>query len=449
MAVNTLNFTTGPATLPDIGELSYNGCIFSPLFESNVSGNAVKDRANRTVKFVEYTIVVDGYVTLPTGASSINSVTSTLRELLQAQAGQLKYKGRGLDIEINAPGGGGKRDVVWGPIPDILDFQPLGGGRSAKIRWQVKVALTEQRVARLSQKQDKVPIVFLQFNYETSVTYGEDGYSGLSIKGTLEIPMTRNTQAERSVPYTVDDLRTMVERRVMNGIDLSRFRLTNREFAVSRDKRTLEWSVSAEERPYMDMPPDCTIARGTYNVRPAKAGMGLALWLCTLRGTYTVRADAPRRIAWMWFLAMLRLRMAQSEHGKVPDMPKGDEKRPLWERIIRGPALPFAIPLQLVSDLLKKQKVPVSAQKAWLIDFSFDEGLYLDSKIVTFSATWRLATTFSHILIASGIWTKLAETTVAGENLWGASMKDISGSRSWLTNTLDPNVDVILDFGGP
>ena len=31
----TFNFTTGPATLPDVGELSYNKCVFGPLFNTN------------------------------------------------------------------------------------------------------------------------------------------------------------------------------------------------------------------------------------------------------------------------------------------------------------------------------------------------------------------------------------------------------------------------------
>ena len=63
----------------------------------------------------------------------------------------------------------------------------------------------------------------------------------------------------------------------------------------------------------MDLPPDCPIARGTYSVRPAKVGMGLVTWLCTLRATYTVAMPSPyrspemgrRKNAWLAFLALL------------------------------------------------------------------------------------------------------------------------------------------------
>ena len=97
MAVNTINFTTGPATLPDVGTLSYNGGTFSPMFESNISGTAIKDEARRTVKLMEYVLTVDGYVTLEGGNDSIAPTMANLRRLLTAQAGALTYNGRGFD----------------------------------------------------------------------------------------------------------------------------------------------------------------------------------------------------------------------------------------------------------------------------------------------------------------------------------------------------------------
>jgi hypothetical protein len=85
--------------------------------------------------------------------------------------------------------------------------------------------------------------------------------------------------------------------------------------------------------------------------------------------------------------------------------------------------------------------------RAILVDFNIDEGLYADSKNVTFSASWRIITTFSHILLASGLWKKVDEETPTGENLWAMSMKDIQGSESWHANKLNPALDLIVDFG--
>lgn len=455
MALDTRDFTTGPATLPDAGAIVYNGCNFSPLFVSSVSGNVVKDNAARTTKLMEYLISVDGYATLPEGASTINDVMRELRDRLTVHAAALIYRGRGMDLVINPEGGGGTRDVAWGPVPRLLEFEPLGGGRSARVRWQVEVRVPEIKAVAgdisLRKRAGLAAVPLLQFNYDTSVTYGEDGYSGWAMRGTLEVPMTRTPgQATRTLTFTADNARNLIESRLLAELDLSRFRVVRRQFDVSRDKRTLEWDFAVEEKAYMDLPVEATIARGNYSVRPAKAGMGLCLWLCTLRGTYVIRHDRPRRHAWLAFLTLMRLRMAESRHGHIPKIPADEQnpKRRLIKRLaIFGPIL--GVGLELWEKFLKEQeKIVKEGRKAFLIDFSFDEGMYLDSKTITFSATWRLTTTFSHILLASGIWKKLPEDDPNGFNLWASSVRDISGSNSWMINRVDPALDVIVDFGG-
>lgn len=443
MAVSVINFTTGPSTLPDYGVLSYNGCLFSPLFETSMSGECVKDAAGRTVKYMEYTLTADGYVTLPAGNPSINNTVSRLRTLLTAQGGSLVYQGRGFDLVVGPSSG--LKDVAWGPVPELIEFQPLGGGKSAKIKWQV--------VVRISELEGSKPVALLQFNYETTLTYGEDYFSTLSVRGTMEVPITRMPlQRTRTIDETVDDFRTELNSRIFAGIDLSLFRVTQREFNVSRDKRTLEFSITCEEKPYMDMPPDCTIARGTYSVRPAKAGMGLAQWLCTLRATYTVRADRQRRVAWHSFLALLRVRMAEARLGNIPNLVDG-EHNPLQraQRLAAGTAVsPLVGAAVFWSDTLTRQNRLINeTNKALLIDFSFDEGLYLDSKTISFSATWRIVTTISHILLASGVWKKVPERTDLRANVLAVSVNDVSGANSWLPNGIDPKLDVIVDFGGP
>lgn len=451
MAVDVINFTTGPSTLPDIGTLSYNGCIFSPLFETSITGIHVKDNANRTVKYMEYTLTADGYVTLPTGHPSINTTMTGLRELLEAQAGELVYRGRGFDLVVGPSTI--KKDAAWGPVPEILDFQPLGAGKSAKIRWQVKVRLPKDRISASESE-------LLQFNCETVVSYGEDGFSSLSIRGTMEIPLTRTgRQTNRTLTKTVDDHRDELNARIFNGIDDSRFRTVRRDFNISRDKRTMEFDVLVEEKPYMDLPPECFIARGTFSVRPNRVGVGLANWLCTLRATYTVRPDRPRRLAWFAFLALLRLRMSQAELGNIPPLAANEnEQNPDRGRpsISIGPAAIFEGAYTLgatarfwTESMRRQNRLVNNSVRALLIDFSFDEGLYLDSKTVSFSATWRLITTFSHILLASGLWKKMPERDEQGNNVWAISMRDVTGATTHLPNFLDPTLDVIVDFGGP
>lgn len=460
MAVQQFQYTTGQSQLPDVGTLAYNGCTFSPLVVTNVSGKVVHDNAVRTTKLMEYKLSVDGYVTLKDGLADVSSSVNTMRQLLTQHGGSLRYTGRGFELLPTT------LEVAWGPVPELVEFQPLGGGLSAKVKWEVTFRTydgtkgTHLPGGAAPGASGAFALPLLQFNYETSLTYGEDYYSSLSIKGTMEIPMNRkNTAADgRTLTTTVDSVRIELDRRIFKGIDLDRFYVVRRNYNVSRDKRTMEFDVQIEEKAYMDLPPFCTVARGSYNVRPAKSGPGLVLWMCTLRATYTVIASQPRRVAWLSFLLLLQLRMRQSVKAHIPAAPAIIEQNPPaanFAQNLAGVVLfgPVGAPLvgvanQLVRDariqrIQNNQPVP----GAWLIDFSFDEGLYKDSKTITFSATWRMVTTLSHILLASGVWKKVPEKESDGINKWATSVRNQSGALGPLPNYLDPSMDIIIDFG--
>lgn len=436
----TFNFTTGPSTLPDVGELSYNGCVFSPLFQTQVSGVFVKDAAGRTTKEIEYTITVDGYVTLPDGFTEIGNTMATLERLLSAPAGALVYTGKGIKISVNSAGG--DRDVAWGPIPEILDIVPMGAGRSAQIKWTIKTRIAP----RVPKGNSGLLGPVLQFAYDASVSYGEDGYCQLGFSGVVEIPLTRNTQASRNVPLTADNFRDTYPGRLLASIDLTRFRITKRDFKVSKDKRTMEFSIEAQEHSWMMLPPDITIARGQFSFKPSRAGLGLINWLCTLTCTYTVAKNQPRSIAWLAFLALLRTRMNEGNRFGVIPAPNGNQN-------------PLALPVQIIVapqhaiglagiDLWRRftqLNNPIDPnRKVWLVDFSGTEGLYTDAKTMTFSASWRLNTTFNTILVASGLWKKVPWHL--GE-FWATSVRNISGYQSWMRGKVDPAADAIIDFG--
>jgi hypothetical protein len=65
-----------------------------------------------------------------------------------------------------------------------------------------------------------------------------------------------------------------------------------------------------------------------------------------------------------------------------------------------------------------------------------------------------LIVNFDSLLLASGIWQydstgEGGDASAVGGQFWKASIKDISGWKSWLQNRLDPAADIIVDFGLP
>ena len=143
--------------------------------------------------------------------------------------------------------------------------------------------------------------------------------------------------------------------------------------------------------------------------------------------------------------------MAQSASGLIPSLNNNNQNpaTPIAQNVVPGliSGLFASLPgMGVPRTLLPQQTAAVNnSRRAWLIDFSGEEGLYLDSRTVTFSATWLLGTLFSHILLASGLWTKVRSD---GGNVWATSVRNISGWKSWESNQLNPAQDAIVDFGG-
>ena len=454
---------TGTTLLPDIGTVSYNGVTFSALYKSNLSGNSVYDAANRTVKLVEWKLSVDGFVTLPDGQPTTDAAWTKLRKQLTYPGGVLIYQNKGfgplvVNKDIKS------KDVEWGPRPQILEFTPLGQSRSAFIRWVVTTRIPEQGYIG--------PL--LQFNSDIALDYDEDGYSRVSTKGTLEIPLTRVLgNNSNKVFKSADDFRKRFL--TLFGVDtLKRFRVVRRNFSLSRDRRTLEWEYALEELPPHSLPSGIPHARGTYSVRNMDP-VSMIRWLCSMKCTYVVPKDQPRNVSYWAFMTLLHHRMVQSQKGLIPNLANNAAAGQQGDKggggIGVGGGLAAAVALAFFPKTVIVGGVAYLASRVWnafteeeeklhpndngqlkmraiLQTIGFDEGLYLDSKTVTYEATWWLFTAQSHFMDASGIFTA---SPAEDASLWATSVQNIMGPQSWLENRLGPSLladsEIIVDLG--
>ncbi len=506
--------TTGLGPLDDLGTLQYNDVVFSVLYHSRLSGVAMPDAAERTTKYIEYTLNVEGVVTLEAGEDDTDVTWLAIWKRLSAPGAPLFYEGNGSgQLNVNVQGGD-LWDVKWGPVPKVIDFQPLGGARAANIVWRVTTCVPRLLIARklvpqpnppgfklpfqagadvnLVNKPAVLPVV--QFNYDSSLSYDDEGYATITLRGTLEIPMTRKSSLDRTLQATIDDFRQAY---LDIHIDEENFRVVRRTFPSSRDKRTCEWEYIFEELPPMGLPIGSTSARGTMSIRPGFGGKGKfgfltgIGWTVSLRCTYTVRKDYPRSWAWWSFLSLWVWRMWSVQEGEMPVIadPKNEpqQKPPdpavevgknvlagnfgaaaagaaqaaannlakLWGVGFNTPnsgAVGGGVQGLSVLDQIKASGSAVVGEKGSVaipIDFGVDEGLYLDSKTITFQASWWLATSWRSLFVASGMWTWMPGTLSGkqGEQ-YNAAMKDVLGYKNWLPTKLDPGADVIIDLGG-
>ncbi len=443
--------------LPDIGTLSYGTIFFDVLKHTKISSRPVEDSANRTVKYVTHTLTVEGVVVLPdkVGADqTIDTIWVSLRQELETNGLPLVYTGRGFgDIRVNVGGlkGTAVRDVNWGPKPKILDFVPLGQGRSASITWQVEFSIPECECAHYAG--------VCEYTFETNLSYDEDFYANIVISGTLEIALTWQTGVNRRKLADIVDAyrKTWLD----NPPAIDDFKVKDRSFKESKDKRHMDWSYTYEEMAPMGPPFHSSKANGTYSVRP-KSGKSAALtvWMATLRCRYVVRKSFPRRSAYLSFLTILQDRISASRFGFIPpgNNPGAQPQQQANRRIPNiafNPNIPNPQDPTSAYSALYRRPIPADRSHAVILwNFGMEEGIYDDSKSVSFEASWQFSTTLRSLMQASGAWQMVTHDPAlntdnpldASKTLWRRTMQDVTGWTGNQALPQSPKNDLVIDL---
>jgi hypothetical protein len=289
------------AILPNNGTCSYNGAAFTALYSSRASAKPVRDEANRTTAYVQYTLSVEGYIAGNTGGN--DATLAQMRKNLSAQGGALVYQNKGFgDLIVNAPGLSPVKDVAFGPIPEILEWKPLGDVNAALVKWQVTTRIPECDSAIYEKG-------LLALNYRIDTKIDDDGYTTLRTSGYLEIPMTRNSQADRTLPDTADKYRDLCVPAVPLG-----FRRTQ-DYSLSLDKRRLDFDITDQEVPAA-LPENATKIDARQEVEGKFSTGGFRMWTVSFEATITLQRTVPKTQALSIFLLIVSQRM-RSQNGRI------------------------------------------------------------------------------------------------------------------------------------
>jgi hypothetical protein len=437
--------------LPDTGQLSYGNVVFDCLYSSKMSGKMEMDRANRGVKYTAMTLDVTAHVTV-NKQTSLDTTFPPMRETLSAPGQVLKWTGKGFG-PFTVNGGLGFVDVAWGPKPELLDFKPLGGALSALVHWRVTVRIKEcvTAAASGSGRTSTAPSKLLAFTWNTSLGRDDKGYTTWSVNGELEIAQTyNNTQA-------IDQWRSMTEPFLPIG-----FRTTRASRKISDDKRTIVFDYTYQEMPPMGVPITAMKAEGSYSVRAVEQGKTfnpMNRFQHHLRATYVIRPDAPRREAYLRFVGLMQGRMKSLEFAISPLTPGNvPSSQILTNQILQNasstlpgvapvfgtvpgvPAPPGALPIP--PSNLQSNQVVGDRIEFFIRNWGLEEGVYLNSDIITFEASWIILCRWSSILVGSGVWRKVQDCV---PTVWKSWMNDVQGADNWAhyyTNTAN---DAVID----
>lgn len=378
-------------TLSGLGSLSYGGFDFSgPTTETlKASIKPQYDAAGRTVIYTVYSFT---FRTLIAGDPT-DSQIQFARRVLTKPGGQFVYRNRGLgDISVNC---GGAKDVLWGPKPQEVSFEPTSD-QACWLTWSVEVAVPECSNARFALQP-------MEFNFEVSFDIDKSGYTTRTYSGFVRVPMTRKTPTDRTLPDSADSYREKITPRRTKG-----FRRVSSSFKINTDKTRLDFTIVDEQMGRNAPPPGIVTAEADYHADTS--GEGFTTWFATLNATYEMAAGVPNNTAANAFIKLFDYYASKS----------------VFE--VFGAA---------------------AGGGCIMLHFSVREPSIYGKPVASFSATWRFTTSLDAILSRSGFWTRVPDSDW---QKWDATMGKVLGPRGvsglQFTASEDKIVDLCMPAGG-
>ena len=382
--------------LPATSTVAYNGITFpSPLTHLRISSRSVFDDAQRTIKYVSYTLELEAV--LASGNAGTSFTVAAYQQKLQEPGRRLTVSNTGffeVDTQLfNA-------DVEFGPKPRLLSWEPLGAHLAARVFWVCEFAISPCVLGELNVSYPGIPGGTGQlaaFNYVVGYSISADGLSARSVTGFLETWLDR-INGSRLTSRTADDYRFLIKPTVPLG-----FRRVRQEFTLSQDRRRLDFAIVDEE-----IDSDRPLAGGAVQMQvrqrvgaDAEKKGGMNVWDGEFTGTIKIDRGRSQSDAWVIFLITIRER------------------------------------LKWIKDH------SFAGGGVMLLGLEFDEEIF--GRTASFALRYRQFTTLDGILEASGLWQSVPGTDWG---LYRTSLQQAWSERGHAQLRYNPGQDVIIDLCG-
>jgi len=283
------------AHLATIGTLSYNGYAFDGASGVKVNVEFVKDDAERTIVYSQHTIEVHTFVS---DSASTDGQLENIRARLNhpGQAFIFVNKGFGDDLIVNANGGAGVRDVKWGPMPEMLYWEPVGSAGACEVIWKVVVCVP----CCGNGLSDRTAGV-MAFNFGVDIAIDIRGLSTRTIDGYIEIAQTRG--AGKTVPDCADNYRFMIQPDLPNGFQ------REQHWAISPSKSRVTFTITDRQLPTKNPYPQLvTNIRGNHRTA-WRRGPQAAFLLNSISLDIELALGAPQALAYKLFGGLIKARV--------------------------------------------------------------------------------------------------------------------------------------------
>lgn len=301
------------------GTLSYNGFTFAGARKVTVNAEMIQDEAQRTVAYVKHTITVEATIA-PGSGTPTDATLESIRMLLTKQGRELIFtnEGYGTNLTVNATGGGGVRDVKWGPVPQLLSWESVGNGFAVDVVWSVTTCIPECTGARYSG--------IMAQNYEVLYDIDEHGDTTRTISGYIEIAQTWNGSS-RTPPDNADAYRQRIAPAPPTGFE------RKQSWKLSKDKSRLDFTIIDREIPSANpYPADVTVIEADHTVSWSRGKKGLQ-YHNTISAKISMRRGISGSQAWLIFGTILNQRRQIAESlGKATILVSLDAREDIFGR---------------------------------------------------------------------------------------------------------------------
>jgi hypothetical protein len=375
-----------PTDLAPIGLLAYNGWQFSQFARVlSFSQKPNPDATGRTIKSVQYELVVKDLITGDTTDDRVAAARSTLLKW----GGRLLFRDRGMgNVDVNT---GSRYDLEWGPKTEEVSFRYLGAAQACEIVWRCSWCVTDCDGAASAFR-------LMEFAYSLSWDRNALGYTTRTYTGHVQVPATRyGGPNDRRLLDSADNYLELITPPFLSG-----FRRIPGTAKISDDKMRLDFTIQDVEFE-TNIPPEGVVeAEADFNVTSSQ--VGLSQWVATLRAKYTIADGYDRGIAVDYFTQLI--------------MEKINYQR----------------------DILGKPIQPL------FLSWSMGEPEVYGPPTSTFSVSWSYAADLQEMMASSGLWRPLANNDWTK---WAASMGDTLGPRARAGLVFDVGEDRIVDLCDP
>ena len=424
------------AGLPGLGTVFYNGFLFPGAVITGARGRPVRDTTGRVIKYTIYNITiefiahsgVDEYVPPridpSTGGNYTAKMPSTLStdegmanlRVLLSQSGKpfvFVNKGLGVNFEINTGSPDSTQDLAFGPMPQVLVWEPVGANQAVRIVWTVEVAISD--CFGVDSGGNPIPFKLnpniaqiTEFTYTTDHAIDTHGLTTRTLTGFIEFMGLRSGSTQA---FVADQVRRFINVPIPIG-----YQRISQSWPMNAARNRLLFNIVDRQHPSDNALPEGAV---NINVRQAVRSTGRRVvgdpkfWNVTITGTISVAKDTPRWRCWDAFLQIISSRR-QAVIDARQTLPGQDSAA--RERVGK----PFLITTSL----------------------SIEEDLY--GRSMSFSISWKLYTTIENLFRSSGLLLEVsddwADYASSMSNAWSAG-----GTSKLYFNKTDNVIVTICD----